>query len=301
MVNKSHLNINKVAIAGGVHGNELTGIHLIKEIQNNPQWVNRSTFQSIYFLGNPQAIAAGKRYVETDLNRCFLPEELNNPDLTSYEQLRAKEIADFITTEKVNFIVDVHSTTAEMGMTIILNNDHLFLRQLAAYLTYYYPSIKFLRYSPVQPLPYLRSLCPLGLTIEVGSIPHNKFNQTLFEQTKIILAHILDYIDAFNQNLPVPMVSSVNLYEQVRVLDYPRDGNQQVIGKISPYIQNYQLIEANKPIFTNLNENNIELDSDMTYYPVFLAEESYIEKGIAMGLTVLKTLTVEEDKDDNKM
>ncbi|MGK7946290.1 MAG: aspartoacylase, partial [Microcystaceae cyanobacterium] len=193
-------NINKVAIVGGVHGNELTGIKLIKEIEMNPQWVNRSTYESIYLLGNPQAIAAGKRYTEVDLNRCFLPEDLNNPNLTCYEQLRAKEIADLITTEKFDFIIDVHSTTAEMGITIILNNEHLFLLQLAAYLTYYYPSVKFLRYSPIQPFSYLRGLCPLGLTIEVGSIPHNGFNEALFKQTKVVLGHILDYIDLFNQN-----------------------------------------------------------------------------------------------------
>ncbi|MGK7931832.1 MAG: aspartoacylase [Microcystaceae cyanobacterium] len=284
-------NINKVAIVGGVHGNELTGIHLIKEIQTNSQWVVRPTFQTLYFLGNPSAIAAGKRYIETDLNRCFSAEDLNNPALTNYEQLRAKEIATLITAEKVDFIVDVHSTTSEMGMTIILNSEHLFLQQLAAYLSYHYPSIKFLRYNSTQPFPYLRSLCPLGLTIEVGSILHNEFNQKLFEETKVVLEHILDYINAFNQKISIPMVSSLDLYEQVKVLDYPRDSQGQVMGKISPYLENYQLIDGNKPIFTDLSDNNIYLDLDTTYYPVFLAEESYKEKGIAMGLSILKTVT----------
>ena len=69
--------INRVAIAGGVHGNELTGAYLVKKFLKTPALVRRSNFDTISLLGNPQAVEARKRYIDTDLNRCFLQEILN--------------------------------------------------------------------------------------------------------------------------------------------------------------------------------------------------------------------------------
>lgn len=289
------MKIKKIAVFGGVHGNELTGIKLIqiiKQIKTKPKLIKKSSFQSFYLLGNPEAIAAKKRYIDIDLNRCFLREDLDDPNLNKYEQLRAKKIDKFLQKESIDFIIDIHSTTSEMGMTIILNNTDQLLCQLAAYLTYIDPSIKFLYYGHHQYSPYLRCLCPLGLTIEVGGIPHNHLNIEKLEQTKVVLGYILDYIEAYNQSLNLPMVSSINLYQMVRVLDYPRDEQNQIMGKISNNIANYQPINLNNSIFNPSKLDNIDFEPDVTYYPVFIAEDSYIEKGIAMGLAIRKTLSL---------
>lgn len=63
--------IKNIACLGGVHGDELTGIFLIKKFQRSPSLVQRSSFETITLLGNPEAISAGRRYIDRDLNRCF--------------------------------------------------------------------------------------------------------------------------------------------------------------------------------------------------------------------------------------
>ncbi len=71
--------IKNVALVGGTHGNELTGISLVKKYEQNYHLIKRDSFEILTLLANPQAIAAGKRYIDTDLNRSFNPEDLQNP------------------------------------------------------------------------------------------------------------------------------------------------------------------------------------------------------------------------------
>ena len=85
--------IQRVAIVGGTHGNELTGIYLVKKFQQFPHLLHRQSFECITLLANPEAIAANRRYIDHDLNRCFANEDLANLLLTDYEDRRAKEIA----------------------------------------------------------------------------------------------------------------------------------------------------------------------------------------------------------------
>lgn len=84
--------IKRVAIAGGTHGNELRGIYLVKKFQKLPHLIQRSSFESVTFFANPKAYEIGKRYFDTDLNRSFTELDLENPNLSTYEAQRAKEI-----------------------------------------------------------------------------------------------------------------------------------------------------------------------------------------------------------------
>ena len=48
--------IKKLAITGGTHGNELTGVYLVKKWQKSPELVERSSFTTVTQLMNQQAI-----------------------------------------------------------------------------------------------------------------------------------------------------------------------------------------------------------------------------------------------------
>jgi aspartoacylase len=84
--------IDRVVIIGGTHGNELIGAYLIKKFEQFPKMIQRSSFETLTLLANPQAFAECRRYIDKDLNRCFKSEDLENPILSSYEDRRAKEI-----------------------------------------------------------------------------------------------------------------------------------------------------------------------------------------------------------------
>ncbi len=68
---------NKIVICGGTHGNELTGVYLAKK----HGWL----------LANQAAVAASRRYIDKDLNRCFALSNLNSND-NALESTRAREI-----------------------------------------------------------------------------------------------------------------------------------------------------------------------------------------------------------------
>lgn len=140
----SPVSVERTAIVGGTHGNELIGVFQVSKFEQLPHLVQRSTFETLTLISNPQAVAAGRRYIDTDLNRCFDPEDLQNPNLVNYGQLLAKKIAHTIQQEKIDFTIDLHTTTSNMGLTITLHNQHPYLLHLAAYLTTLNPLVRVL-------------------------------------------------------------------------------------------------------------------------------------------------------------
>lgn len=62
--------VNQFAICGGTHGNEMSGVYMVREMQK--QKIEKvGSVSIITALSNPRAVDACKRYTETDLNRCF--------------------------------------------------------------------------------------------------------------------------------------------------------------------------------------------------------------------------------------
>ncbi len=53
----------RVAIIGGTHGNELTGIYLVKKFEQFPKLLYSHSFECMTILANPQAIATNQRYI----------------------------------------------------------------------------------------------------------------------------------------------------------------------------------------------------------------------------------------------
>jgi N-acyl-aromatic-L-amino acid amidohydrolase len=128
-----------------MHGNELTGIYLIKKFENLPNLIQRSNFQTVTFIANPKAYEIGKRYLDTDLNRCFLKQDLANSSLSSYEAKRAQQISQIFGkggSLEADFVIDLHSTTSNMGLTLILRSLQSHYIEFAAYLQSVKPEIK---------------------------------------------------------------------------------------------------------------------------------------------------------------
>ncbi len=88
--------IKNIAITGGTHGNELTGVYLVKKWQNNPELLKRSNFETITKLMNTRAIKEVRRYVDQDLNRSFGVTDLANDDLDVHEAKLAKELNEVL-------------------------------------------------------------------------------------------------------------------------------------------------------------------------------------------------------------
>ncbi len=283
--------IKRVAIVGGTHGNELTGVYLVKKFDRAPESIGRSTFETITMLANPQACEIGRRYIDIDLNRCFRQQDLENPDISSYEAQRAKEIYHILSsknTEEPSLIIDLHSTTSNMGLTFILASQHPFNLQLAAYLTSVYPHLKLLASTTnAQDSPVLRSLFELGGTLEVGAVPQGVLDASLFQQTEQVIGTILDCVEAYNLGTMPVVNNSLTIYQSIRAIDYPRNEQGEIQAMIHPQLQSkdYEALNPGDPMFLTFDGESVLYEGKSTVYPIFINEAAYYEKGIAMCFT----------------
>jgi succinylglutamate desuccinylase len=286
----------KVAIVGGTHGNELTGIYLVKQLEQFPERLVRPTLDCITLLANPRAIAANQRYIDRDLNRCFDAADLANATLQNYEEQRAKEIAAQLkpkTQKQVDVIVDLHSTTANMGLTIILSSRDPVNLRLAAYLSQCHADIRiYCGINCGQSNPMLRSLVTLGCTIEVGPVAQGVLDAQRLMQTAMLVQHILDYLDAVQQGNSLSLPSSLTLYQARSTVDYPRNAYGELRAAIHPdrQFQDYQPMYPGDPMFLDFMGESIVYAGETVVYPVFINEAAYYEKQIAMVLTEKQTI-----------
>ncbi|EAZ90821.1 aspartoacylase [Crocosphaera chwakensis] len=285
--------IENVAIFGGTHGNEMTGIYLVKKFLKNPHLLQRKTLKVFPFLSNPKAIELGIRYTEIDLNRCFALEDIENLDNILYEQLLAKTIHQKLRTNQINFLVDIHSTTSAMGLTIILSDKNDFHLKLCSYLSLIHPEVKVLYYVSKEKNQLLRSNTELGLTVEVGAIPQGVLEADLFMKTEKVIYSLLDYLDKYNQNKIEEKSHTLIIYEVFERIDYPRN-KEEITAMIHPNLQSkdYQPINIGDPLFMTFDGETITYQGDSTVYPVFINESAYYEKAIAMCLTKKREITL---------
>lgn len=285
--------VKRVAIVGGTHGNELTGAYLIQKFEQFPDLVQRSSFETITLLANPKAFAAGRRYIDRDLNRCFLQRDLLDATLTSYEDQQAKQIYQQLGAShdtQADVLIDLHSSTANMGLTLIPANSQPFNLRLAAYLGAVCPDVKVYQWAwSAAQSPVLRSICDWGCAIEVGAIAQGVLDAALFQQTERLIQAVLDYVEAYSSGspLPLPVPETVTIYQCTEMVDYPRTAEGKLLAMVHPHLQfrDYQPIAPGDPLFLTFEGETIAYTGDSVTYPVFINEAAYYEKGIAMCLT----------------
>lgn len=287
-----------VMIIGGIHGNELIGIYLIKLFEQFPHLIQRPSFESSTLLANPQAVAECRRYIEKDLNRSFNHENLYNSILSSFEDNLAKQIYKNLKSQNkllTHLFVDLHSTTANMGVTLILIKLHPWLLQLSVYLSSIYPEIKVLYIPPYTANNFLISQCELGFALEVGPVPQGVLNAALFQETKEIISTILDYIQAFNQGLTQFKTTKFTLYEYIGTVNYPKNESGEIQAMIHPQLQfrDYAPLNPGDAIFLTFDEEIITYEGAATVFPIFINEAAYYEQGTAMCLTNKRQIIVE--------
>jgi succinylglutamate desuccinylase len=99
----------RVVLFGGVHGDELSGVHAIEKLFFDLFVGARTLRQGSLTLvrGNEQALAAERRYLKHNLNRLFREDYGPEIDRASYEFYRAQELK--ILLQNCDFFLDLHS------------------------------------------------------------------------------------------------------------------------------------------------------------------------------------------------
>jgi aspartoacylase len=299
------MNITNIAIVGGTHGNEYTGIYLIKKMrqaQFHKQWEG---LQIKLMIGNPRAYEQCVRFVDYDLNRSFRNEDLSNIDLSSYEANRAKVINQAIGpkgSSHTNMIIDMHTTTANMGVTIILVNSHPYNFQLASYVKSKVPNC-FIYYTSARSYtgdtdhPFLNSIAPYGFLLEVGPIANGIVRHDVLCQTNIAIEAALEFVSKTNAGKRPAINHQMEVYKHLQTVTFPVDAAGNISALIHSHIQDrdYHPIQKGDPIFETLEGDTIRLEEEGVFYPVFINEAAYYYKKIAFSLAEKVVIDCEKD------
>ncbi|XP_053310823.1 N-acyl-aromatic-L-amino acid amidohydrolase (carboxylate-forming)-like [Spea bombifrons] len=285
----------RVVIFGGTHGNEMSGVSLVKHWLQDPSELHRVTFAAEPFLANPLAVEHCVRYIDTDLNRSFSQELLSacSSEGDPYEVKRAREIyKKFGAKESYDFVFDLHNTTSNMGSTLLLckADDYLALH-LANYLQcncvdYSFPCNVYLVDVEERNNVYLQNIGKHSLSLELGPQPQGVTRADVLARMRELVNCSLDFLDLYNQGKEFPSFE-MDIYRVTSRVDFPRDVDGEIEGFIHKELQDrdYHPLKPGDPIFQTLTGDEQSFDGEKVIYPTFINEAAYYEKKVAFIAT----------------
>jgi|EP00979_Chaetoceros_neogracilis_P017629 succinylglutamate desuccinylase len=324
--------VNNVVVVGGTHGNEYTGVWCIKALDRKSEKMQQQ-FPSLKIstlLGNPEAHLANKRFIHEDLNRQFSLQaltaeiDLSDDDLPQ-ETIRAREIDQllgpkFATNEDdgmAHVVIDLHSTTSNMGLTIIVAEGDPIMTRAAAYvrqkcreageevhcLVHTHPSREV--------RPNLSSAGRHGFTIEVGPVPQGVLRHDAVEKTEMALHAMFEYLHLYNSDAELLKATLNKMYKEhsfkvpcFKSATALRKG--EMSGKISwPSMSHnpnfpahmvhknlqdtdFEMVKTGDPLFVDLEGNVIPYDGSYgsPVYLMFVNEAGYYYESSGTGVSV---------------
>ena len=265
------MKINKVAIVGGTHGNENTGVFLVNKLKNAlPEYKG---LKLKYLLANPMAIKNTRRFMDHDLNRSFGIKELQNIESSEYEFNRAKVINYELGPKgnpKYDFIIDMHTTTSNMGVTFIFSEINKINLQLACYLSEKNDSLNLYYHPPESKdvdadQPYLNSISPFGLPLEVGPVPNGLLRHDVIEMTEKTVRDTLEFITLLNnQSLP-DIPDSIEIFQHSETILFPCDDEGNITAYIHKNLQDKDFCQLKQrdPIFSTVDNKTIYFENEI--------------------------------------
>ena len=279
-----------IALFGGTHGNETSGIQLIKNWQQYGLPARFNTLNISLNIANEAALAANVRFVEEDLNRQFTLERLES-SVASKEAILAKSINEKFGPKgdsQTDFVIDIHNTTSEMGATLILLEADDFHIQLARYVKQQMPEANILveDEKPYLEHGYLCTTGTKGVMIEVGGQPQGVLREDVYLLTQTMAEAILDFCAAYNKGQintdALPACEAFRLGENV---SFPLDANGKRTAMIHHSLQDndFKPLMPGAPVFRTFDGKDILWESETETYPHFINEAAYFKLDVAFA------------------
>jgi len=286
----------KILIVSGTHGNELNPVWAVKKFKN---LINKSPkSESLEFiLGNPKALEEGLRYIDIDLNRSFNVLKTSS-NQNFYEINRSEYLLNeygFQGSKSFPIVIDLHTTTAGMGTSIVMYGRRKRDFCLAAILQSKFGLPIYLHEKDKSQTGFLVEAWPCGLVIEIGPVAQNHYDSEITERFLIILNFLGDLINNL-ENHRINLPSEITLFVHQKSIDYPRKQNHGIDALIHPLRINndWKSIKEGEPLFLDIDDReHIYRDKDIIY-PLFIGEAAYREKNIAMSFTKKEILKCDQ-------
>ncbi|XP_034448908.1 N-acyl-aromatic-L-amino acid amidohydrolase (carboxylate-forming) B-like isoform X1 [Hippoglossus hippoglossus] len=293
--------LSRFAISGGTHGNEWAGVYIFRELQKHKAR-EADSVSITTVLSNPRAVEACRRYIDTDLNRCFTEDLLSSPitDSSTYEMRRAQELNAQLgpkgSEEAVDLLCDLHNTTSNMGLCIIFYSTDWLILHIYKYLQSKITSVPVRAIQIDEPCSQAFSLDSLGkhgFSMEMGPQPNGVLRADIFNTMKNAVDLTIEWLQQFNSGTTFEG-GEVETYTTEKKMDYPRDPTtNEITAAIHPQLQDndFKLLRPGDPIFLSFSGETVRHEGE-ELYPFFVNECAYYEKGIAFSLGRKITRTV---------
>jgi len=225
-----------VLVVGGTHGNERNAPWLLDSLGRDPQRLAGYGLALQLERGNPAALQQNRRYLDRDLNRCFLPSLLEDPGNQQREVQRARELLARCGpggSQPCLVAIDLHSTTAAMGNSLVVYGRRPADLALAAAVQFALGLPIYLHEGDASQTGYLCEAWPCGLVVEVGPVPQGVLQPLIVEQTSLALEVLLATLQAAAQDrlrLPRQLV----VHRHLGSVDLPRDGDGRPAALLHP-------------------------------------------------------------------
>ncbi|XP_068164878.1 N-acyl-aromatic-L-amino acid amidohydrolase (carboxylate-forming) B-like isoform X1 [Antennarius striatus] len=292
--------LSRVAVCGGTHGNELSGVYLVREmLKANKKVTDKDEDNSLSvttLISNPLATQQCRRYVSRDLNRCFTNASLYGPvsDESPYEVIRAQELNATLgpkgSPEAVDLVCDLHNTTSCMGLCVIAYSDSDWIcLQIFRHLKRQMPDmqVRYLNYAISGQEAYsLDTVGKHGFGMEIGPQPHGVVRSNIYTTMKLGVQHMLEWVRLFNSGT-VFEGGPVDVFTVVQNIDYPRDPEtHDITAAVHPQLQDrdFCLLRPDDPLFQTFSGETLRYHGEESLYPFFINESAYYEKNIALLL-----------------
>ncbi|XP_069801123.1 aspartoacylase [Dendropsophus ebraccatus] len=302
--------IRRVAIFGGTHGNELSGVLLVKHWLKHGGEIARPGMEVRPFIANPKAVERCVRYIDTDLNRVFDSQSLSNDRAgkVSYEIAQAQKINSLFgpkgSKDAYDVILDLHNTTAHMGATLILENSRDdFTIQMCNYIQTSMapvPCAVLLIEHPGVKYATTRSIAKHPIGVEVGPQPQGVIRADVLQKMRNVVKYALDFMQYYNEGIEFPSCS-IEVYKVLEKIDYPRNDSGDIGAIIHPSLQDkdWKPLNPGDPMFITMDGKAICYDGEKTVHPTFVNEAAYYEKNQAFAKTEKLTLTAQSIRSNS--
>lgn len=283
----------QVLVVAGTHGNERNAPWLMQQWREQPQLLEHCQLPVQLVIGNPEALAANRRYLDRDLNRCFEPALLADGARQEREIVRARELLALYGPEGLHpcqVALDLHSTTSAMGNALVVYGRRPADLALAAGIQARLGLPVYLHEADAAQTGFLVERWPCGVVIEVGPVPQGLVSAVICRQTQLALEAALATLAAAAQGcLRLPEALVVHCH--AGSLDQPRRPDAQPAAALHPRLQgrDWHPLQAGDALFWAQGQPDVGFEplaaAPQACWPVFVNEAAYGEKGIALSLT----------------
>ncbi|CAK9098025.1 unnamed protein product, partial [Durusdinium trenchii] len=301
--------IKRVSLVGGTHGNELSGIYLVRSLLRQPSWHDFPSLDIDCLLANEEAIQLGRRFKDCDLNRCFSKSKLQDLQDERYESRRAQELNQRIgprfSAEAADLCIDLHNTTSNFGCGIIITNTsspnlHWKL-QLCHFLSRTCPRVRivFDCIGDCSEEPFLPLVAKNDLTFELGPQAHGTLQAEVFWNQRKLVLQTLDFLERLNsQTLSDEERSekTLEVYIHTGVVHYPMRSDGSLAALIAAELQgrDFEALRPGDPVFQARLCCQRAASLEPECYPMFINEAAYVSSGIAFQKTMRCELKIPE-------